>query len=188
MASQLLRALGLNTMLQLDGMAQASSSRQSPRRSAMPSVEDEIAHLRGLDLTQLRSRWQSVTGRVASKDIPRHILFGTLAYRLQADAWGDVDAATAKLLDQAAQVKSERDILPLTTKLHQRRRRLAAGTILMREWNGRQHRVTVLEAGFVFNGETFASLSTIASQITGTKWNGPRFFGLRTATGKEARS
>ena len=127
-----------------------------------------------------------MTGRVASKDIPRHILFGTLAYRLQADVLGDLEAATAKLLDQAAHVGSKGDILPLTTNLHQRWHKLAAGTVLMREWNGQQHRVTVLEAGFVFNGATFASLSTIASQITGTKWNGPRFFGLRSAA-KETR-
>lgn len=142
--------------------------------------------MRGLDLSALRLRWQSVTGRVASKDIPKHILFGTLAYRLQAEAWGDVDAATAKLLDQAAQVRSKRDILPLTAKLNQRRHKLAAGTVLIREWNEQKHRVTVLEAGFVFNGMTYASLSTIAFQITGTKWNGLRFFGLRSATGSEA--
>lgn len=169
-------------------MARSSILRKPLQRSiARPSIEDEIAQLRDLDLLGLRARWQSVTGRVASKNIPKHILFGTLAYRLQAHALGDLDAATAKLLDQAAHVGSKRDILPLTTKLNQRKHKLAVGTVLMREWNGQQHRVTVLETGFVFNGEEFASLSTIAAAITGTKWNGPRFFGLRSATGSEAR-
>lgn len=170
-------------------MVRTSSSRApSQRRAAPRSADEEIAHLRDLDIVGLRARWQSVTGRSAPKHIPKHLLFATLAYRIQAEALGDLDAATSQLLKHAAQVESKRDILPLTAKLSQRRHKLAAGTILMREWNGQQHRVTVLETGFVFNGKTLASLSTIASSITGTKWNGPRFFGLRTPTDKEARS
>lgn len=169
-------------------MGRTSSSRVSPPRSAAPrSIENEIAHLRDLDLAGLRARWKSVTGRVAANHIPKHILFGMLAYRLQADAWGDLDAATVQLLNRAAQVESKRDILPLTAKLNQRKHKLTAGTVLKREWNGQHHRVTVLEDSFVYEGKTFASLSTIASQITGTKWNGPRFFGLRAAIDKEAR-
>ena len=152
------------------------------------SIEEEIARLRDLDLPGLRARWRSVTGHVASKHIPKHLLFGTLAYRLQADTWGDLDAANVQLLNRAALVESKQHILPLTTELGRRRHKLAAGTILMREWNGHHHRVTVMDNGFVFDGKTFASLSTIASQITGTKWNGPRFFGLRTAPDKKARS
>lgn len=150
-------------------------------------MEEEIAHLRDLDLLGLRARWQSVTGRVASKHIPKHILFGTLAYRLQAEVLGDLDTATAQLLNRAAHVESKREILPLTAQLSQRRHTLAGATVLMREWNGQQHRVTVSEAGFVFNGKTFASLSKIAFQITGTKWNGPRFFGLRSAINKDVQ-
>jgi hypothetical protein len=158
-------------------MARSSSSRVPPRRRAVPlSVKEEITQLRDLDLEGLRARWQSVTGLQAAKHIPKHVLFGTLAYRMQADASGDLDAATSQLLKLAAKVYSKSEILPLTAKLSQRRYKLATGTVLMREWNGQQHRVTVLENGFVFNGETFASLSTIASAITGTKRNGPRFF------------
>lgn len=106
---------------------------------------------------------------------------------MQADAFGDLGAATSQLLRQAAKVESKSEILPLTNKLRQRKHKPAAGTVLMREWNGQQHRVTVLDDGFVFNSETYASLSTIASAITGTKWNGPRFFGLRALPDKEAR-
>ena len=144
--------------------------------------------MRDLDLVGLRARWQSVTGRAVSKNVPKHLLFGALAYRIQAEAVGDLDAATSQLLRQAAQVESKNDILPLTAKLSQRRHKLAKGTVLKREWNGQQHRVTVLEDGFAFNGEIFASLSTIAGAITGTKWNGPRFFGLRTAAEEKGRS
>ena len=169
-------------------MARASLSRVSRQRNAAPqSIEDEIAHLRDLDLAGLRARWKSVTGRIAANHVPKHILFGTLAYSLQADAWGDLDAANVQLLNQAAHVESKRDILPLTAKLSQRKHKLTAGTVLVREWNGQHHRVTVSESGFVFDGKTFASLSTIAFSITGTKWNGPRFFGLRVPSDKKAR-
>ena len=56
---------------------------------------------------------------------------------------------------------------------------LKAGTILGREWNGRMHRVSVLADGFAYEGKTYSSLSKVAFAITGTRWNGPRFFGLR---------
>ena len=65
---------------------------------------------------------------------------------------------------------------------------LRPGTMLAREWNGRMHRVAVLADGFAWNGKTYPSLSKIALAITGTRWNGPRFFGLREKTSKEARS
>ena len=169
-------------------MARTSSSQVSRQRNAVAqSIEDEIAHLRDLDLTGLRARWKSVTRRIAATHVPRHILIGTLAYRLQADAWGDLDAATVQLLNRAAHVESKREILPLTAKLSLRKHKLTAGTVLMREWNGQHHRVTVSEGGFVFDGKTFASLSTIAFSITGTKWNGPRFFGLRAPSDIKAR-
>jgi hypothetical protein len=61
-------------------------------------------------------------------------------------------------------------------------RRIKPGSELVRTWKGQSHRVMVLQTGFAYGGETFSSLSEIAFQITGTKWNGPRFFGLRTAT------
>ena len=98
-------------------MARAASLRAPSQRKTAPySIEEEIAHLRDLDLSGLRARWQSVTGRVPSKSVPKHILFGMLAYRLQAEAWGDLDAATVQLLDRAARVESNRDILPLQRK------------------------------------------------------------------------
>jgi len=61
-------------------------------------------------------------------------------------------------------------------------RRIKPGSVLVREWKSKSHRVTVLEDGFVYDGDTYSNLSEIAVLITGTKWNGPRFFGLRTKT------
>lgn len=164
-----------------------ASQRQKPRRqrAAQRSVEEEIARLRDLDLVELRARWQSVMGRPAAKHIPKHLLFGMLAFRLQAEAFGDLEASVAQLLKRAAAVKSRGEILPLTQKLDQRRQEIAPGTVLTREWNGRPHRITALDEGFAFGGKTYDSLSKVAFAITGTNWNGPRFFGLRE-TGKAA--
>ena len=75
--------------------------RRRGRTSTKTSVEDEIAHLRGLDLGGLRARWQSVFQRSAPAHLTRHLLFAVIAYRLQADRFGDLDHATRQVLDRA---------------------------------------------------------------------------------------
>ncbi len=102
-----------------------------------------------------------------------------VAYRLQADALGDLDAPTLRLLTKAGSARSDAELGPLTDAFDQRRRDLLPGTILTREWNSHIHRVMVVKGGFAWEGRTYDSLSKIAHSITGTKWNGPRFFGLR---------
>jgi hypothetical protein len=149
------------------------------RQRQKPSLEDEIAHLRDLDLKGLRVRWQGIFKRQAPSHLPRHLLFGVLAYRLQADALGDLDVATIRLLKLIAAGGTKMDSAALTAEFDQRRSELKPGTILMREWNGRPQRVRVIDEGFAWEGKTYDSLSSVAFAITGTKWNGPRFFGLR---------
>ncbi|EAQ33411.1 putative bacteriophage-related protein [Nitrobacter sp. Nb-311A] len=151
-------------------------------------MEDEIAHLRSLDLIGLQCRWQSVVGRPAPEHLPKHLLFGVLAYRIQADAFGDLDAATVQLLERAAAVQSLNEVLLLVAAQDQRKQAMVLGTVLTREWNGQHYRVMVVQGGFAFEGKTFDSLSGIAFAITGTNWNGPRFFGLRTGNGKGVRT
>jgi hypothetical protein len=152
------------------------------------SIEIEIARLRDLDLGTLRMRWQGVTGRAMSTHVPKHLLFTMLAYRLQADALGDLDATSVQLLKRAASASSTSEVMRLTAKLDQRNQELLQGAILAREWNGHLHRVMVVEDGFAWEGRTYDSLSGIALAITGTKWNGPRFFGLRAAISEGAGS
>jgi hypothetical protein len=145
-----------------------------------PTTEDEIAHLRDLDLEGLRTRWQSEFGRAAPEHLARYILFRILAYRLQADRLGDLDAETLKVLKQAAGQEAPASAVSKTlARLDQRRFAPPPGTVLVREWDRKSHRVMVMPDGFAWNGEAFDSLSEIAFTITGTKWNGPRFFGLR---------
>ena len=74
--------------------------RRNGRASTKMSVEDEIAHLRGLDLGGLRSRWHSVFQSQAPAHLTRHLLFSVIAYRLQADRFGDLDHATRQVLDR----------------------------------------------------------------------------------------
>src|ERR1700691_6412202 len=77
-----------------------SEKRHSGRASTKTSIGDEIAHLRGLDLKGLRSRWQSVFQRPPPDHLPRHLLFAIIAYRIQADRLGDLDHATKQILDR----------------------------------------------------------------------------------------
>jgi Protein of unknown function (DUF2924) len=95
-----------------------------------------------------------------------------LAWQIQEQAFGGLDRATLKLL--AGLAKGDNSGL-------EGKRHLKAGTVLIREYRGERHTVTVVPDGFLWQGTTYGSLSTIAHQITGTKWNGPRFFGLRMA-------
>lgn len=135
--------------------------------------------MRGLDLKVLRARWKSVFRKPAPVHLPRHLLLGILAYRVQAETLGDLDAGAIRLLSQVGTARPKTDLARLAADFQMRRVELKPGTILTREWSGRCHRVMVVDTGFAWMGKTYDSLSKVASAITGTKWNGPRFFGLR---------
>jgi len=138
----------------------------------MTVIEAEIARLRGLDLPSLQARWRTMFRRRAPAHLPRHLLLRIIAYRLQADLHGDLDPATVRSLDRLAKAGSSRSA-PLPDAS------IRPGTLLVREWDGVLHRVEALDQGFAWNGTSYSSLSQIARAITGTRWNGPRFFGLR---------
>jgi hypothetical protein len=136
--------------------------------------------LRDLDLTGLRTRWQIQFGRTAPKHISRYLLFRILAYKVQADQFGDLDADTLKILGQVAGGRRQIPNVAKGLAAHDQRRFVPpSGTVLVREWDRKSHRIMVMPDGFAWNGQTFDSLSQVAFAITGTKWNGPRFFGLR---------
>lgn len=129
------------------------------------TVTRAVAAIASMSLVELRSEWERRYGAA-----PRHrsadLLRRVLAWRVQADVHDGLDAATKKLL--------AREDLPL---------RVAPppGMRLAREWAGRTHEVVVIENGVVYEGKTWGSLSEVARHITGMRWNGPRFFGLRQA-------
>jgi hypothetical protein len=153
--------------------------RRIGRASTEASIGDEIAHLRGLDLKGLRSRWQSVFQRPSPDHLPRHLLFAIIAYRIQADRLGDLDHETKQVLDRTVSNETGAAASARLVSFDQKRTELTPGTVLVREWNRHSQRVMVVADGFAWNGQTYDSLSKVAFAITGTKWNGPRFFGLR---------
>jgi Protein of unknown function (DUF2924) len=141
------------------------------------SLDNEIVRLRGLEVGELRARWHTVFRRRAPSHLPRHLLLRILAYRLQADQLGQLDAEIRRLLDRIGSGSSER-IDRLVVDLTRSRTDLRPGTLLTREWDGHLQRVMVLADGFSWNGTTYRSLSKVAFAMTGTRWSGPRFFGL----------
>jgi Protein of unknown function (DUF2924) len=158
-----------------------------PRVKAGPSLPDrktidvEIARLRSLDIGDLQARWHTVLGRRPHPRLPRHLLFRVLAYRLQADLLGDLDGESQRLLDRSV---SPEDAGQRAVELARRTPDLRPGTVLGREWNGQMQRVVVLTDGFAWNGKTYPSLSKVAFAITGTRWSGPKFFGMRDKSPK----
>jgi len=141
------------------------------------SLESEIAHLRGLDMDGLRARWRSLTGRRAPRHLAKGLMFRILAYRIQADASGDLDSATIRYLERIALDNDQGNSKSLPRSDGDQ---IKPGAVLVREWQGADHHVMALSEGFAWKGQVYRSLSEVARAITGTSWNGPRFFGLRT--------
>jgi hypothetical protein len=151
-------------------------------RPADPSVETELDRLPTTPIADLRIRYRELFRTEPPKAFGPDLLRRSIAHRIQEKAYGGLPASTRRLLDQlvkAAMAKPNGRLeLP---------RRIKPGSELVRSWKGRTYRVMVMADGFAYDGERFTSLSEIASEITGTKWNGPRFFGLRSASSKGER-
>ena len=126
--------------------------------------QDEFDSLRTLKPDQLAERWRELYGTAMPARLRRSLIIQALAYRLQEKAFGGMKPATRRLLETAAGRASEHRTAKLRT-----RRSARTGTVLVREWHGTRHQVTVLKDGFVFKGKHFESLSKIAREITGTR-------------------
>ena len=114
--------------------------------------------------------WVEVNGTLPPKKMSQGFMRSILAYDLQAREYGDLEPSALKRIKNAGQEG------PRST--NRERGALKPGGRLIRDWNGVSHIVEVTEAGFVWQGQTHRSLSAIARAITGTRWSGPRFFGL----------
>jgi hypothetical protein len=144
-----------------------------------PDVGAENLIQPGLSVIQSLSRqdllvvWTEAYGRAPPKGISRRLLQYAAAYHIQAGARGGLSRSVTRALVRAYENEKEKRPADSTPS-----NRLSPGTRLVREWHGRPHSVDVLESGFLFEGKTYKSLSAIARVITGTRWSGPRFFGL----------
>lgn len=144
-------------------------------RPVDPDVEAELERLGTMSIAALRIRYRELFRTDPPAAFGPDLLRRSIAQQIQESAYGSLSREARKLLNQLirsmASGKAGRLEIPQQIK---------PGSELVRVWKGQTHKVTVLAKGFGYQGEVFTSLSEVANHITGTKWNGPKFFGLRT--------
>jgi Protein of unknown function (DUF2924) len=138
------------------------------------ALSGEIGGLSKASIKDLRDRWKTLYGKAPCGQIGRSFLIRAIAYRLQEQTFGRLNPSTRRMLARVAE-----ETAGGSSPKKPQRRKAETGTILLREWQGNAHRVTVLDEGVSFNGKRYRSLSEVAREITGSRWSGPRFFGLR---------
>jgi hypothetical protein len=131
-------------------------------------LDAKLARIREMNIEQLRSCWRETAASDPPAAFSKDLLARAICYRLQEQTFGGLRASTDRLLGSLVKPGAE----PA--------RRVKVGSVLIREHQGVVHEVLVVPGGFCWQDTTYDSLSTIAKQITGTSWNGPRFFGLRS--------
>ncbi len=143
-------------------------------------VAKEVNRLSGLPLTELRSEWHRWhPERQMPQRLSRDLLVRTIAWKLQEQTFGRCPPILTRKLERLASQLERSGTLDLEREAH-----LRPGTALVREWQGQTYRVTATNDGFLYDGRAFESLSEIARTITGTRWSGPRFFGLKQRSGR----
>ncbi len=145
------------------------------------ALAKQLAEIESANPAKLRARWEQAFKRPTPKRASRDLLLRALAYHIQEQAEDGLSKVTRRRLAKLAGPNGE-NRKPISLPII----RLKPGSRLIREWHGEVHRVTVLEKGFDWRGNRYASLSQIARAITGARWSGPLFFGLRK-TGSRAR-
>ena len=141
-------------------------------------IPDQIAKLRVLSRSELLDLWQELYNKAAPPSIRREILVPFLAYRIQENAYGSLKpTALAELRPIARALDRNR-----TSNEPLGRPRIKTGTRLFRQWRDHTHEVFVTESGYEYRQVSYRSLSEIARRITGTRWSGPAFFGLKKAS------
>ncbi len=154
-----------------------SATAAPPTVAAIPPnhVPGRLAALQSADMAELRAQWRSLFG-TEPPAYSRRFMAARLGYRIQELAYGGLRPETLARLEAIAEAVDgkKRPLRSVPAK-----QRPVPGTRLVREWGGVDHTVTVLRDGYEWQGRPYQSLSAIARAMTGTRWNGPRFFGLR---------
>lgn len=141
------------------------------------SLEDEIAALPKMSRAQLQAKWRSALKQVPPSHLGKPLLAPLLAYKLQEQAFGGLTPPVKRRLRELAD-SFDRDPKKTARTLSQSVG-IKPGTRMIRQWDGETHQVTVCDQGFEYKGGRYKSLSEIARLITGTRWSGPLFFGLK---------
>jgi hypothetical protein len=141
---------------------------------ASEDLSERLTALADLDTAGLRREWRRLYRSHPPLHIRRDLLVLAIAWKLQEKVYGGLTAAQKRKLAGIAEELRRNGDLSGNPAI-----RMKPGMRLVREWRGKTHTVLVLENGFEWNGKRRRSLSTIAREITGTRWSGPRFFGLK---------
>ena len=144
------------------------------------SVLTRVAALKGLPMPDLKKQWRDLF-TTEPPPYNRRFLESRLAYRIQELAYGGLKPQTVERLKALGEQYDGGDITVRKTRLDHRP---IAGTRLIREWQGVEHTVTVMTDGYDWQGRPYQSLSAVARAITGTRWNGWTFFGLKNQKGR----
>jgi hypothetical protein len=138
----------------------------------------ELKELGGLGTDELRQRWSELFGMAPSPRISRELLIRAVAYRMQEEAHGGLGNSCRRQLARLAETLGAGGSIEVTQT-----RSFKPGTKLIREWKGKVHEVVIAGDTYIWAGQHYRSLSQIARAITGTRWSGPRFFGLEAGQG-----
>jgi hypothetical protein len=146
----------------------------SQARTPTPELESELRRVAVEPKTLLRARYIQLFDRDPPRAFGPDLLRRSVAQRMQENAYGGLSKASQRELNRLVAALIAKPEANLTVA-----RRAQSGTVLVRDWKGRSHRVIIMEDGFYYDDRSYSNLSEIARLITGTRWNGPRFFGLR---------
>jgi hypothetical protein len=146
---------------------------------ALPDLEE----LASLNVAALKALWRAVFKSEPPPAAHKEFFIRLLAYALQIRAEGDLRKSSLEMLRESEKLECSADeaVAPPETRLH-------PGTRLLRQWGGSTHEVLVVERGYAYRGRSYTSLSEIARSITGARWSGPRFFGLRSPSKRSDRT
>ncbi|MBV9065018.1 MAG: DUF2924 domain-containing protein [Methylobacteriaceae bacterium] len=152
-------------------MRSAKLQKQPADKPAAIDLEAELARIAAMNIYELRALWREREGREAPKGFSKDLTARALAYAIQEEQLGGLSPELKKLL-------ANPDAEPP--------RRIKVGSVIVRDYAGTRHEVFVVEGGFSWQGKSYPSLSAIAKEITGTRWNGWRFFGLKEDQGRSS--
>jgi Protein of unknown function (DUF2924) len=144
-------------------------------------LAQDLSNLRTRGDDELKECWRNLYGTEPPGKIHRSLLIQAVAYRMQENALGALKPSVRRYLLRIARNATDGQQAPDYPSLNPK-----PGTVLVRDWGGATHQVRVLESGFLFRGKRYKSLSEVARAITGSRWSGPLFFGLKSAAKEQS--
>jgi hypothetical protein len=142
-----------------------------------PRLLHDVKHLEALEIDALRAVWRQFFKSPPPKSARREFIVRILAHAAQEQSYRTLSKSCTKALREFEPVKGLTESPPAAPE-----RKLRPGARLIRQWGGTPHEVMVMDRGYAYRGSTYASLSEIARRITGARWSGPRFFGLKKSS------